>query len=93
MATITTAATQTPKHPYFMTERKVSKFQSFIRNPRTESLQDIAKKAREWVLEQGDKISIVGHAWSCRPCAVEERKGPSSYDDVLTITYVENSED
>lgn len=90
--TVATASTQTTKHPYFLTERKKSEFKAFFTNPKTESMNDIAKKAREWRLEQGDKIEVIGHAWSYQPDPDPEKKGPSSYVHVLTITYVEKEE-
>lgn len=75
-------------HPYFREERKRSKFQKFIQGTK-EDMQDVSKRAREWRLAQGDAIIVIGHAWSYEPTADEERRGPSSYDHVLTITYVD----
>lgn len=92
MGILKAPSTQTPKHPYFLQERKQSKFKKFLGKP-LDTLEGISKEAREWVKEQGDKISIVGYAWSCVPTNDEEIKGPSSFDRVLTITYVEENGD
>lgn len=84
-------ADYTTIHPFFRTGRKQSQFKSFVRQT-NETIADVQQQAKAWIEEQGDKIDIIGHAWSCRGSTDPEKKGPSAYENVLTITYIDKEE-
>lgn len=84
------AADYTTIHPFFRTGRKQSQFKSFVRQT-NETIADVQQQAKAWIEEQGDNIDIIGHAWSCRGSTDPEKKGPSAYENVLTITYIDKT--
>ncbi len=75
-------------HPYFRKKDPPHKSKSYTREP-NETMDDVLKKAREWIISQAGKIEIIGSAWSKVPVMEESKRGPSSFNDVYTISYTE----